>query len=130
MQQTYAAEFDPEEVEKVLSIELSKEENDAHTKKLKLQLERIKNVYGRMQEKIKEIRQNFSTAVVNGRRSGSGKIVFQHYAMLGKFYRGTASSEPILQSQNVLNATDEILDEHSSVDVSTATSEPVNKRKP
>ena len=58
MQHTYAAEFGLREVEKVLSIELSKEENDAHTKKLKFQREHVKKVHGRMQEKIKEICQN------------------------------------------------------------------------
>lgn len=30
-------------------------------------------------EKVKEIRQNFSKVVVLGRRSGSGKIVFEYY---------------------------------------------------
>ena len=35
----------------------------------------IKKGYQRVQEKLKEIRQNFSVAVTTGRRSGSGKIV-------------------------------------------------------
>ena len=95
MQQVYNAEFGPQEAEKLLNTEMTKEEKDAHIKKAKLQREQIKKGYGRVQEKIKEIRQNFSSAVVNGRRSGSGKIVFEHYDKLVKIYGGTASSEPI-----------------------------------
>ena len=34
-----------------------------------------KKGYGRILAKIKEICQNFSTAVVNGRRSGSGELL-------------------------------------------------------
>ena len=101
----------------------------------------IKKGYGRIQEKIKEIRQNFSSAVVNGRRSGSGKIVFQHYDRLVKIYGETASSEPLPASvdtdtfncanQNELIVTDEMLDEDLSVDVNTDTSStPASKRKP
>ena len=44
-----------------------------------------------VQEKVKEIRQSFSNAVTNGRRSGSGKIVFEYYDRLAKIYGG---SEP------------------------------------
>ena len=101
----------------------------------------IKKGYGRIQEKIKEIRQNFSSAVVNGRRSGSGKIVFQHYDRLVKIYGETASSEPLPASvdtdtfncanQNELIVTDEMLDEDLLVDVNTDTSStPASKRKP
>ena len=35
----------------------------------------IKKGYQRVEEKLKEIRQNFSAAVATGHRSGSGKIV-------------------------------------------------------
>ena len=38
--------------------------------------ELIKRGTKRIQEKLKEIRQHFSKAVVSGSRSGSGKIVF------------------------------------------------------
>ena len=36
----------------------------------------------RIQEKIKDVRQNFSKAVEVGTRSGNGKIVFEHYNKL------------------------------------------------
>ena len=82
--------------------------------------------------------------MVNGRRSGSGKIVFQHYDRLVKIYGGTASSEPLpagvdtdtfnCANQNELIVTDEMLDEDLSVDVNTDTSAntdtPASKRKP
>ena len=138
MQQVYACEFGPKEVEKVFNTEMSKEEKDAYMKRLKLQRDHIKKGYGRIQGKIMEIRQNFSSAVVSGRRSGSGKIVLQHYDRLAQIYGGTASSEPILAgvdtdtfncaNQNELITTDEILDEDSLVDVSNdESSAPVNK---
>ena len=144
MLQVYPSEFGPQEVEKVPTSEMCKEEKDAHMKKIKLQRDHIKKGYGRIQEKIKEIRQNFSSAVVNGRRSGSGKIVFQHYDRLVKIYGGTASSEPLpagvdtdtfnCANQNELIVTDEMLDEDLSVDVNTDTSAntdtPASKRKP
>ena len=43
--------------------------------------EKIKQGYKRIMEKIK-IRQSFSNAITNGRRSGSGKIVLEHYDTL------------------------------------------------
>ena len=36
----------------------------------------------RIQEKIRDVRQNFSKAVEAGARSGNGKIVFEHYNKL------------------------------------------------
>ena len=48
----------------------------------KKQRELITRGRSRILEKIKDIRQNFSRAVVNGTRSGSGKIVYEHYDKL------------------------------------------------
>ena len=67
IQQVFHAEFGPPEAERPLNIEMSKEEKGAFMKKAKRQREQIKKVYGRVQEKIKEIRQNFSSAVTSGR---------------------------------------------------------------
>ena len=36
----------------------------------------------RIMEKIKEVRQSFSKAVISGCRSGSGKLVFEYYDKL------------------------------------------------
>lgn len=145
MQQVYTVEFGPQEAEKVLNTEMTKEEKDIHIKEAKRQREQIKKGYGRIQEKVKEIRQNFSSAMVNGRRSGSGKVVFQHYDRLVKIYGGTASSEPIntgvdTDTFNCLNESgesefiveNEILGDDLSVDLSdcaTASTSDTNKRK-
>lgn len=46
-------------------------------------------------EKTKEIRQSFSKAVISGSRSGSGKLVFEHYDSLIKIWGGSANSKPL-----------------------------------
>lgn len=99
-------------MEKAANTEMSKEEKDAYVKTGKLQREQIKKGYGRIQEKCKEIRQNFSSALINGRRSGSGKIVFEHYDRLIKIYGGSVSSESLVtgvdtDTFNCLNQTEE-----------------------
>lgn len=61
----------------------------------KLDKELIKKGYNRVQEKIKEIRQNFSNAVTAGTRSGSGKLVLEHYDRLVLIWGGTPATEPL-----------------------------------
>eukprot|EP00112_Aurelia_sp_Birch-Aquarium-sp1_P020804 Seg5442.1 transcript_id=Seg5442.1/GoldUCD/mRNA.D3Y31 product="hypothetical protein" protein_id=Seg5442.1/GoldUCD/D3Y31 len=46
----------------------------------------------RIIEKVKEIRQNFSKAVTSGTRSGSGKIVCEHYDKLINLWGGCANT--------------------------------------
>ncbi len=48
-----------------------------------------------VQEKIKEIRQNFSEAVTAGTRSGSGKIVLELYNKLCSIWGGSPATEPL-----------------------------------
>ena len=48
-----------------------------------------------MLEKIKEIRQNFSNAVTTGTRSGSGKLVLEHYDKLVQIWDGSPATEPL-----------------------------------
>ena len=57
--------------------------------------EAIKKGSKRIQEKVKEIRQNFSKAVVSGSRSGSGKIVYEYYDKLISLWGGSANIEPL-----------------------------------
>ncbi len=45
--------------------------------------------------KVKEIRQSFSNAVTTGKRSGSGKIVFEHYDRLVSLWGGCAGITPL-----------------------------------
>jgi len=64
--------------------ELSKEEQKKVSKKGK----------NRIIKKAKEIRQEFSKAVISGSHSGSGKLVFEHYDALVKIWGGSATSQP------------------------------------
>ena len=64
-------------------------------KKFKKQTELFKKGKNRVIEKTKEIRQLFSKAVVSSSRSGSGKIVFEHYDTLVKIWGGSATSQPL-----------------------------------
>ena len=57
--------------------------------------EKIKQGYKRIVEKIKKTKQSFSNAVTNGRRSGSGKFVLEHYDTLTNLFSGSASVEPL-----------------------------------
>ena len=49
----------------------------------------------RIMEKVKEIRQNFSKAVVSGTRSGSGKIVYEFYDRLCAIWGGSPNIEKL-----------------------------------
>ena len=46
-------------------------------------------------DKIKEIHQKFSKAVISGSRQGSGKLVFEHYDQLVSIWGGSAHVEPL-----------------------------------
>ena len=46
----------------------------------------IKNGYHRVLEKVKETRQIYSSAVLKGNRSGSGRIVFKYYDLFKEIY--------------------------------------------
>ena len=54
----------------------------------------IKKEYNRIQEKLKEIRENFAMAVTTGSRSGSGKIVLGFIDQLRQILGGSLSTEP------------------------------------
>ena len=45
--------------------------------------------------KVKEIRQNYSKAVVSGRRSGSGKMIFVHYDKLVQIWGSSPNVSPL-----------------------------------
>ena len=59
--------------------EMSKEEYKAYKAVHDKEAEMIRKGYNRIKEKVKNIRQDYSKAVVSGTRSGSGKIVIEHY---------------------------------------------------
>ena len=74
-------------------LTIADESEKQQAKKLNEQL--IKNGHNRVLHKIKAIRQDFSTAVVQGTRSGSGKVVFMFYDELKMIYGGSASVAPL-----------------------------------
>ena len=98
MARKYASEnyFGP--VEKTVAEkpvkEMSKEECKAYKAVHDEEAEMIRKGYNRMKEKVKNIRQDYSKAVVTGTRSGSGKIVIEHYDDLATIWGGSPSTEP------------------------------------
>ena len=86
-------------VREVLPIEnideLSNEEKAEVKRKQARQRELISKGYNRIVEKVKEIWQSFSKAVVAGSRSGCGKIIFEFYDKLVKIWGGSANTEPL-----------------------------------
>ena len=75
--------------------QLSQEDQVTVKKEIKRQTELIVKGKSRIQEKAKEIRQSFSKAVVSGSRSGSGKLVFEHYEKLISIWGGSANIESL-----------------------------------
>ena len=74
---------------------MSQEEKHEYQRRLKVDKDNIKKAYARIKEKVKDIRQSFSHAVTTGRRSGSGKIVFEHFDRLVSLWGGSAGTEPL-----------------------------------
>ena len=74
----------------------SKEEKDVYGKQNKTKNYLIRKGYSQIREKVKEIRQSFSQAVINGKRSGSGKIVYEFYDKLITIWGGSAATKPLL----------------------------------
>ena len=75
--------------------ELSEEEKDVYLKKKKEETTSIQRGHQRIQEKIKEIRQNFAKAFTAGIRSGSGRIIDEFYDDLKVILGGSATSKPL-----------------------------------
>jgi hypothetical protein len=74
---------------------LSLEEQEAIKADIKICKDLIAKAHKRVVEKVKEIRQNYSKAVVSGRRSGSGKILYEHYYKLFQIWRSTPNVSPL-----------------------------------
>ena len=64
-------------------------------KRQKIDKKLIKKGYICVQEKLKEIRQNFASAVTSGSRSGSGKIILEYFDQLKQIWGGSPSTEPL-----------------------------------
>ena len=64
-------------------------------KRQKIDKELINKGCTRVQEKLKEIRQNFAIAVTSGSQSGSGKILLEYFDQLKQIWGGSPSTEPL-----------------------------------
>ena len=89
--------FGPESLTKLPNdiSSISEDERKELLAVIKDEKEKIKKGYSRVMEKIKKIRQALSNAVLNGSRSGSGKLVVEYYDQLVEIYGGTASAQPL-----------------------------------
>ena len=78
---------------KISSInrELRSEERIKHSNAIQEEQRNIKIGYGRIKERLKLVRRNFKKAVVEGTRSGSGKIILQNWEYLVKIWGGCPS---------------------------------------
>ena len=74
---------------------LNEEEKTKAKNRVKESKDLITKGQKRVMEKVKEIRQSFSKAVVSGSRSGSGKIVYEFYDKLITLWGGSAGTEPL-----------------------------------
>ena len=71
-----------------LSINIFKTKN----KNKKKQNKKIKLGYQRIKEKVKNVRQDYRSAVNKGTRSGSGKVVQDNYDLLSDIWGGSPST--------------------------------------
>ena len=81
--------FGPESSSSISPTEfdsLTEEEKKERRKRMKLREASIQQGYNRILEKIRDIRQRFSNAVVQGSRNGCAKIVMEHYDRLKVIY--------------------------------------------
>ena len=62
---------------------------------MKNELKKIDIGYKRVQNKIKDLRQGYSKAVLVGRRSGSGKLVCEFYDELTLIWAGAPNTHPL-----------------------------------
>ena len=86
----------PEETAPLKPVsEMTVDEKTAYEKQSKEERKLIRTGYTRIQQKVKETRQSFSKAVVTGSRSGSGKLVYEHYETLKLIWGGSPNIEPL-----------------------------------
>ena len=55
----------------------------------------INRGYQRILEKIKDLRQGFSKAIINGTRSGSGKVIYEHFDKLKQIWGACPNTQPL-----------------------------------
>ena len=75
--------------------DMGKEEYQSFKSKIDEEKLAIKKGYERVKEKIKNIRQDYRTAVNKGSRSGSGKIVKENFDLLNEIWGGSPATNTI-----------------------------------
>ena len=91
-QQQTGSPFGPISASNLATEGLSEEEIATIKRNIKEEEKNIKCGYNRVLEKVKEIRQKFSSAAIKGTRSGSGRVVLLHFDLLKDIYGGSASA--------------------------------------
>ncbi|CAH3197000.1 unnamed protein product [Porites evermanni] len=87
-------DFGPEVVtEPTKSLkEMSEEQYEAFKRQRDTERSQTKKGYDRVKEKIRNVRQDFHTAVNKGTRSGSGKIVQENFELLSEIWGGSPTT--------------------------------------
>ena len=86
--------FGPEKVTEpsICVKDMSSEEYDLYKKTSEGEKVQISKAYDRIKSKVKGIRQDYRTAVNKGTRSGSGKIVKEHFDILCEIWGGSPAT--------------------------------------
>jgi hypothetical protein len=92
------------------------EDRDEYLKRQEDDKLKIRKGYSRVLEKIKALRQKFSTAVTSGRSSGSGKMVMELYDLMVLIWGGAPSTEPLSFGANSAGQAEE--SQEQDVDIS------------
>lgn len=75
--------------------DMTKSEYEQYKSNLEEEQSLIRKGKERVKEKIKNIRQDFSKAVVKGTRSGSGKVLYAHWDELLSIWGAPPSTQPL-----------------------------------
>ena len=67
-------------------------EYESYRKRLEEEKQKVKLGYQRIKEKVKNVRQDYRSAVNKGTRSGSGKVVQDNYDLLSDIWGGSPST--------------------------------------
>ena len=124
-------DFGPSEI-KSLDTDLMAEKDLVIYKRRIDRLEKHKkDGYGRVKAKIKELRTGYKDAIDRGTRSGSGRLVYDHYDKLHEIWRGCPSVKPLGYGRSSGNPEEEE-DDDGDKDETTAAgleSDPMDKGK-
>ena len=97
--------------------DMSKEDYKAFKEKFDKEQKLIKLGYERIKAKIKKIRASFQKAVLEGTRSGSGKVIKEHWDALIQIWGGAPGTVPLEYGESSLNGFQpEVEDEASQLE--------------